>query len=198
MSVNRLHHWFCHSGRWRKTVEQRIPWALDGIELGPEVLELGPGPGLTTDFLRNRVERLTAVEIDPALAEPLRLRLRETNVRVVTGDATALPFSRGQFSSGVCFTMLHHVPTIDLQDRVLREVWRVLKPGGIFAGADSLQSFRMRLIHLGDTLVPINPDTFGSRLESAGFQVLAIEANERAFRFQARRPGAAIPIRNEK
>jgi ubiquinone/menaquinone biosynthesis C-methylase UbiE len=191
--VNRLHHWFCRSERWRKIIEQRIPWALEGVELGTDLLELGPGPGLTTELLRSRVERLTAIEIDPVLAELLRLRLRDTNVEVVTGDATALPFSSEQFSSGVSFTMLHHVPSINLQDRVLREVWRVLKSGGIFAGADSLQSFRMRLIHLGDTLVSIDPDTFGRRLESAGFRVMAIEKNERVFRFQARRPNAAVP-----
>lgn len=195
--VNRFHHWYCRTARWRKTVEQRIPWVLDGIELGPSLLELGPGPGLTTDFLRSQVQRLTAIEIDPALAEPLRLRLRGTNVEVVTGDATALPFSDKLFSSGVSFTMLHHVPSRDLQDRVLREMWRVLKPGGTFAGADSRQSYRMRLIHLGDTLVPIDPDTFGRRLEVAGFDVLVIEKNEQAFRFQARRPSAAIPNRNE-
>lgn len=194
--MNRLHHWYCRTERWRKKVTQRIPWALGGIDLGMDLLELGPGPGLTTDFLRGQVKRLTAVEIDPSLAEPLRRRLHGTNVEVVAGDATSLPFSDAQFSSAVSFTMLHHVPSIELQDRVLQEVWRVLKPGGIFAGADSRQSFRMRLIHLGDTLVPIDPDTFGRRLESAGFQVMAIEANEGAFRFQARRPSAAVPDSN--
>lgn len=189
--MNRFHHWYCGTERWRKTVEQRIPWALGGVELGKNVLELGPGPGLTTDFLRTRVERLTALEIDPRLAEPLRLRLRGSNVEVVEGDATSLPFSDQEFTSGVSFTMLHHIPSIELQDRVLREVWRVLKPGGFFAGADSRQSLLMRLIHLGDTLAPIDPDTFGMRLEAAGFRVRRIEKQDRAFRFQAQRPDGA-------
>ncbi len=46
----------------------------------------------------------------------------------------------------------------------------------------------MRMIHIGDTLVPIDPDTVSARLESAGFEVLEIEKNSRAFRFHARRP----------
>jgi len=46
----------------------------------------------------------------------------------------------------------------------------------------------MRLIHVRDTLVPIVPNTFGDRLEAAGFQVLEIEKNSEAFRFHARRP----------
>jgi predicted methyltransferase len=85
------------------------------------------------------------------------------------------------------FTMLHHVASADLQDKLLREVWRVIQPGGLFVGSDSLQSPFMRLIHLGDTLVPVDPDTFGARLEAAGFQALSIGKNSQAFRFQARR-----------
>jgi 16S rRNA A1518/A1519 N6-dimethyltransferase RsmA/KsgA/DIM1 with predicted DNA glycosylase/AP lyase activity len=41
-----------------------IPWALDGLDPGADVLELGPVPGLTTDVLRERTARLTAVELD--------------------------------------------------------------------------------------------------------------------------------------
>jgi ubiquinone/menaquinone biosynthesis C-methylase UbiE len=66
--------------------------------------------------------------------------------------------------------MLHHVPSPALQDKLLREVWRVLKPGGAFVGCDSLQSVFMRVLHLGDTFVPIRPDTFGARFEDAGFK----------------------------
>ncbi len=154
------------------------------------MLELGPGPGLTTDLLRQRVRSLTAIEIDPTLAGSLKARLRGSNVRIVVGDATAMPFPDEQFSSVVSFTMLHHVSSIALQNRLFAEVWRVLKPGGVFVGSDSRQSWQMRMIHLGDTLVPLNPDTVSARLELAGFEVREIEKNARAFRFHARRPAS--------
>ena len=186
--MNRLHHWLCGSTRWRKTVELRLPWALAGADLGLNVLEVGPGPGLTTDLLRLEAQRLTVIELDPKLAESLGSRLRGSNVDVVTGDATAMPFRDAQFSGGVSFTMLHHVPSTPLQDRLLREVWRVLKPGGMFVGSDSLQSWFMRLLHLGDTLIPVNPETVGARLEAAGFDVLEVAKNSQAFRFRARKP----------
>jgi SAM-dependent methyltransferase len=188
--VNRLHHWLCRSDRWRKTIQQRVPWVLSSCELGPDVLELGPGPGVTTDLVRLTARRLTAIELDPALAGSLRKRLHGSNVEVVTGDATAMPFSNDRFSGGVSFTMLHHVPSPDLQDKLLREVWRVIQPGGEFVGSDSRQSVLMRLIHIGDTLVPVDPDRFGARLESAGFQVLEIEKKADVFRFHARKPAA--------
>lgn len=186
--MNLLHHWLCRSSLWRTTVEQRVPWAMGQHDLGASVLELGPGPGLTTDLLRLSAPHLTALELDPVLAESLRSRMRGGNVEVVTGDATQVPFPDEQFSSVVSFTMLHHVPSRELQDRLLREVWRVLKAGGVFLGSDSLDGWIMRLIHIGDTLVPVEPVTFGARLTAVGFEDIIVERNSDAFRFQARRP----------
>ena len=188
--MNLLHHWLCRSARWRRTIEERVPWTVSNAVLGERVLELGPGPGLTTDALRKNVRSLTAIELDPKLAASLKGRLRGSNVQVVLGDATAMPFPDRDFSGVVSFTMLHHVPSIEMQDRLLRQVWRVLEPGGVFVGSDSLQSWLMRLIHIGDTLVPVNPDTVGARLEAAGFEVLAVDRNDAAFRFHARKPSA--------
>jgi ubiquinone/menaquinone biosynthesis C-methylase UbiE len=186
--MNRLHRWLCRSDRWRTTIRERVPWVIGDTCLGPNVLEIGPGPGLTTDLLRTSVPRLTTLEIDSKLAASLSARLDGTNVRVVEGDATVMPFRDSEFSGTVSFTMLHHVPSSELQDKVLREVFRVLQPGGLFLGSDSLQNWWMKVIHIGDTLVPVDPHTFDSRLQRAGFEVLDIERKSQAFRFRARRP----------
>jgi SAM-dependent methyltransferase len=108
-------------------------------------------------------------------------------VRVVHGDGAAMPFADGSFSGVVAFTMLHHVPTAALQDRLLAEARRVLRPGGVFAGFDGVGSFLFRLVHLGDTYTPVNPDTFGRRLETAGFREVAVERGQARFRFRAAR-----------
>ena len=186
--MNRLHHWLCHSARWRKTIQQRVPWVVSSADLGQKVLELGPGPGLTTDVLRQMAGHLTAIEVDPELAAALDSRLRCSNVQVLAGDATAMPFADCQFTGVVSFTMLHHVPSPELQDRLFRQVWRVLEPGGVFVGSDSLQSWLMRVIHIHDTLVPVDPHTVGKRLEAAGFEAVEVEKNSHVFRFYARRP----------
>jgi len=186
--MNRLHQWLCRSDRWRCTIAERLPWSIGNTDLGPNVLEIGPGPGLTTDLLRTSVAHLTVLEIDPKLASSLSSRLKGSNVLVIEGDATKMPFPDSEFSGVVSFTMLHHVPTRELQDKLLVEVRRVLQPGGFFVGSDSLQNWFLRIIHIGDTLLPVSPDTFGSRLETAGFEVLEVQRNSQAFRFRARRP----------
>jgi 16S rRNA A1518/A1519 N6-dimethyltransferase RsmA/KsgA/DIM1 with predicted DNA glycosylase/AP lyase activity len=57
-----------------------LPWVLDGLDIGTNVLEVGPGPSVTTDFLRGPVERLTCVEIDRAFAASLSRRMSGLNV----------------------------------------------------------------------------------------------------------------------
>jgi SAM-dependent methyltransferase len=184
--MNLLHRLLCRSALWRWTVERCvIPWALDGVDFGEDVLELGPGPGLTTDVLRERAARLTAIEIDPRLASSLQERMRNTNVEVVEADATAMPFPGGSFSAVLSFTMLHHVPSVTLQDQLLAEAWRVLRPGDVFAGTDSMSSPLMRLAHLGDTMVPVDPGTFGQRLKTAGFDEVEVKKGLGEFRFRA-------------
>jgi SAM-dependent methyltransferase len=186
--MNLLHRWFCSSSQWKVTVEQFIvPWALDGIDLGSHTLEVGPGYGATTDVLRTRAEQLTCVEIDGKLAEALRMRQYQ-NVMVVCQDATKMGFADESFDSAVCFTMLHHIGSPSLQDRLLQQVARVLRPGGIFAGTDSLDRRSFRWLHCFDTCVVVPPNTFGSRLEAAGFHEVRVDLNPYAFRFQARKP----------
>lgn len=186
--MNTIHRWYCRTDHWSGIVRGKLlPWVLRDVDLGGDVLEVGPGPGVTTDVLRTRSERLTAIEIDPRLAAKLAGRLHGGNVTVVQGDATRMPFPDASFSGAVSCTMLHHVPSPALQDRLLSEVHRVLRPGAVFAGSDSRTSLMFRLVHLRDTLVPVAPETFAARLEAVGFRDVRIDAAPSTFRFRARR-----------
>lgn len=106
--MNEEHLRRCASAEWAEAVQKWImPWVLDGIDLGDEVIEVGPGPGLTTDVLRAPVPRLTAVEIDQDLAASLAARLVGTNVEVLHADATHMPLRADTFTGAVCISMLH-------------------------------------------------------------------------------------------
>jgi SAM-dependent methyltransferase len=187
--LNLIHSWICNSDDWRRKVEEHVvPWTLEGLEFHGKVLEIGPGYGATTDVVRTRVEQLVCVEINPRLAEKLRRRMVDHNVIVLCQDATCMPLPDAMFDGAVCFTMLHHVPSPALQDRLLAEVARLLRPGAIFAGRDSLSNLRFRLLHLFDTLTPVDPSGFAGRLKAAGFADPRVDVAEGAFRFRARKP----------
>lgn len=179
----------CRSERWRRRIEAKLlPWTLRGVELDQDLLEIGPGPGVTTDVLRNLKCRLTVLEIEAAAAAALQERLKGTDVRVFHGDGAAMPFADDSFSGVVAFTMLHHMATAAAQDNLLSEARRVLCPGGVFAGFDGVHSFLFRLAHLGDAYLPVEPGAFGKRLQAAGFTNVTIERGRGRFRFQAKRP----------
>lgn len=187
--MNRLHRWYCRSSRWKKKLETEIlPWSLHGVELGTSVLEIGPGPGLTTDWLRERCTGLTCLELDRDLARSLEQRVTGSGIHVDCGDGTRMPYPDCSFSSVILFTVLHHVPSPTLQNRLFTEAYRVLRPGGMFAGVDSAPSLLMRIFHVGDTMVLVDPAGLPPRLESAGFREVAIEAGAGRFRFRTRRP----------
>lgn len=184
--MNSIHHWYCQSSAWKRRVEtELLPWALGPAAFEGPALELGPGPGTTTCYLSTKVCALTALERDPALARKLGRRFHNTNVQVIEGDATAMPFETGSFRTVFSFTMLHHIPSIALQDRLVAEAARVLAAGGMFVGTDSRMSLRMKLFHWFDTLVIVDPQTFASRLDAAGFKNAHIELSRSAFRFCA-------------
>jgi len=183
--MNEEHLQLCSSAEWAETVQQWIiPWVLDGIELGDDVVEIGPGPGLTTDALRTLTHRLTAVEVDADLAAALAERLAGTNVTVRCADGSDTGLPAGGFSAAVCLTMLHHVHSAALQDAIFAEVHRLLAPAGVFAGEDSLDSPELRELHHDDTYLPVDPAGLAVRLERAGFTRVEVITNEHAVRFR--------------
>lgn len=177
--MNQDHLDLLASEAWRDVLRDFIlPYALADVRLGDDVLEVGPGPGMTTDLLRLQVPQMTAVELDPVLASALTERLVGTNVEVVHADATAMPFNDGRFSAAVSFTMLHHVPTAELQDRLFADVARVLRPAGVFVASDSVASEELAALHDHDTYNPVDPETVEARLSCAGFGSIEVRSNE--------------------
>jgi SAM-dependent methyltransferase len=188
--MNENHARLCPGPEWAQHLHSDVlPTVTAGVGLGDELLELGPGPGAATDWLRARVRRLVAVEYDKPAADALAHRFARTNVKVLHGDATALEFNDASFDSVASFTMLHHVPTRVLQTRLLAEVLRVLRPGGALIGYDSLHSDQLHHFHEGDTYNPIDPPALLTILLALGFCDVTITVDW-ALKFVAHVPRA--------
>jgi SAM-dependent methyltransferase len=186
--MNKRHLEVLSSPLWARMLEQDLlPWVTANVALGDDVLEIGPGPGLTTDLIRQMTPQLTAVEIDTALAEQLAARVMGTNVQVLNADLLDTDFAVGRFSAVVCFGVLHNVPSVALQDDIFREIFRVLRPGAPMAGSDGYDNMSTRQSHHDDVFVPVNPDELPDRLAAFGFTDVDIDQGEYDFRFRARK-----------
>jgi SAM-dependent methyltransferase len=177
--MNENHARVCTSPEWAQFIQTAVlPTLTRDVDLGDRMLEIGPGPGAATEWLSGRVAALTAIEVDSAAAALLVDRYAGSNVEIVTGSADRLGYPAGSFDSVGCFTMLHHVPTLALQNKILAEALRVLRPGGVLIGSDSLASSDLHHFHSGDDYNPVDPASLLSRLQTLGFETITVIVDE--------------------
>jgi ubiquinone/menaquinone biosynthesis C-methylase UbiE len=192
-TMNENHAELCPSPEWAAVIQVEVlPSLTQHADLGEDMLEIGPGPGAATEWLRQKVKRLNAVEVDAAAAGKLADRFAGSNVEVVVGSAAELSFPDESFDSVGCFTMLHHVPTLALQNKILAEALRVLRPGGVLICSDSLASNDLHHFHEGDTYNPVEPTSVLARLQTLGFENITVVVDG-MLQFIAHRPARQQP-----
>lgn len=120
-----------------------FPWLLDVTEpkemaeqrriilrdVRGEVLEIGIGTGVNLPFYPENIKTLTVIEPSDAVRQRAEKRADATSrtIKWHQGRGEQLPFDEGRFDSVVSVDVLCSVENVDA---VLREAYRVLKPGG--------------------------------------------------------------------
>jgi ubiquinone/menaquinone biosynthesis C-methylase UbiE len=173
------------------TRKQIIPWLLSGSDLGEHVLEIGAGPGAATEELRKHAARVTSIEYSHAFAAGLLQRMQSPNGDVLQGDASALPFPEKTFSAAIAVLVLHHLKLQELQERAFTEVFRVLRPGGVFLAIEIQDGWLQRIGHIRSTFVPVAPLSVPQRLAALGYSSVSVDFLRGAYRLRAVRGRSA-------
>jgi len=144
---------------------------------GGSVLEVGCGRGVGTELILDLfgAGRVDAFDLDPSMVELARQRLagRGQRVRLWAGDITAIDAAAGSYDAVFDFGIIHHVPD---WEAALREVFRVLRPGGRFYAEEVFERFirsplwRTLLDHPQEGRFDL--EGFAGGLERAGFDVV--------------------------
>ncbi len=112
---------------------------MGGAMNGGMALEVGCGRGIGAEIILDRfgADRVDAFDLDPRMVELAgrRLATRGGAVRVAVGDATQITAPDESYDAAFDFGILHHIP---VWRDALREIYRVLKPGGRFYGEEVL------------------------------------------------------------
>jgi SAM-dependent methyltransferase len=166
--------------------------ALDGLlgELGlglrgdEQVVEIGCGIGRLTRALAPRVQSVDALDI----SEEMLARAKEhnpelENVRWLHGDGTTLkPLPDGAYDACISFVVFQHLPDPELTYGYVREIGRVLRPGGwaAFQLSNDLQLHQrptgLRLLkHVVTNRTYHHPAWFGSAVEIPRLKEVAAE-----------------------
>jgi ubiquinone/menaquinone biosynthesis C-methylase UbiE len=186
--MNAFENFLCSSSLWRYITSRRLlPWILSGIRLGDHLLEIGAGYGAATAHLQTLVSRVTSLEYNHKSALKLISRNSGAPGAVVRGDAAQLPFHCQTFSSALAILVLHHLKSTAFQDQVFAEVFRVLRPGGVFVAFEITDDWIHRLAHTRSTFSPLVPSSVSPRLTAAGFSQITLDLRNGAFRITAAR-----------
>ncbi|OQA93345.1 MAG: Ubiquinone/menaquinone biosynthesis C-methyltransferase UbiE [Chloroflexi bacterium ADurb.Bin222] len=156
-----------------------------GLRAGETVLELGPGPGAFTVDAAQRVGpegRLIAVDIQPGMIAQVNARVKAagvTNVETHVASAFELPLPDASVDRAYLITVLPEIPD---PVRALREVHRVLKPGGVVSMTEEF----------------LDPDyprraTTGAWAAAAGFEPDARFGSWWSYTLNFRKPAAEVP-----
>jgi len=108
--------------RWAR----RVKMIGGHLKPGMTILELGCGTGSFTGELARSGADVIAIDVSPELLEIARANWSAPNVRYEIQNAYALTYSDATFDSIVGSSILHHLEI----EEALREIYRVLKPGG--------------------------------------------------------------------
>lgn len=167
---------FCRSPMWRGFAAKVVlPWALQGAFPRGDVLELGSGSGAMAEATARRYPDavVTATDVDPRMVAACQRRLAPLpNAAATRADVTDLRFQDQTFDLVASYLMLHHVVE---WERALKEIARVLRPGGVFVGYDLDRTWLGELVHVIDR----SPHRLISRAELGASLASADWANTR-------------------
>lgn len=168
-----------------RAVEDRF---YQEIHLPEPVFDLGSGDG---HFASVAFEKKIDVGLDPWVAPTLEAKAMNAYKLLILGDGAASPFPTASFGSVISTSVLEHIPDIN---PVIREVSRILKPGGKFVfcvpnhrfpeklwGRKVLNTFGLR--RLGESYARFfnriarhahtdPPSVWQTRLEIAGMELI--------------------------
>jgi ubiquinone/menaquinone biosynthesis C-methylase UbiE len=154
-------------------------------EAGGSVLEIGAGTGANLAHYDDKVESLVFTDPEPAMLRRLQRKASEEAplAKILQAPAEDLPFEDDRFDTVVSTLVLCGVGD---QARSLREIQRVLRPGGCLLFLEHVRSDDPGLARLQDRISPLNRFLFGcdcnrstlATIEATGFTVSRLEHSE--------------------
>jgi 2-polyprenyl-6-hydroxyphenyl methylase/3-demethylubiquinone-9 3-methyltransferase len=141
--------WWSDDVRWVRTLKNLVPGRLAWFDRhidweGQDVLDLGCAGGFMAEALARRGAQVTGIDPASIAIDAARRHARQEGLRIGydVGVGEALPYDADGFDAVVCVDVLEHVADLN---KVISEVTRVVRPGGLFLFDTINRNFVARL-----------------------------------------------------
>lgn len=129
-------NWWSDDIRWVRTLKNLVPARLAWFDRhidwqGRDVLDLGCAGGFMSEALARRGAQVTGIDPASDAIAAARAHASDSGLRIGydIGTGEKLPYAAASFDAVVCVDVLEHVSDLN---RVLAEIARALRPGGLF------------------------------------------------------------------
>lgn len=99
-----------------------------------KILDVGCGNAVLYDTLADRSINYVGLDVSAKLLKIAQKRIKSLKkigqVKFIKGDVTKLPFKEKSFDVIFALAVLHHIPSSELRQKAVKEIWRVLRPAG--------------------------------------------------------------------
>jgi 2-polyprenyl-3-methyl-5-hydroxy-6-metoxy-1,4-benzoquinol methylase len=126
-NAGEIWNWETPAGKIRW--DRRVRMLTNSLKSGMKVLEIGCGTGFLTKEIVKKSVQLIAIDISEELIEVARKTILDSNVEFIIENAYQMSFDDQTFNAVIGSSVLHHLDV----DLALKEIYRVLTPGGYIA-----------------------------------------------------------------
>lgn len=169
-----------YENAYKKTVKRSAAF----LKKEDRVFEIGCGTGVATIPLSKYVKEITATDISENMIQKAREKAKnqsKDNIVFQTGELTEMEVKPESYDAVAAYNVLLYMKN---QEEVLKKIYEILKPGGIFLSAtdclgrnlskDSVKKFWKSKLHLMPYVVFDTPISLMRKIQKNDFEVMEI------------------------
>ena len=142
------------------------------------ILDFGCGTGRLTEFMAQDFNKVIVFDISPTMIAQGKERLKDLkNVELIEIDGQSIPLPEGSIDFVFSYLVFQHIKDREMVEEAFREIYRVLKPGGVFKVL--LRSDKQKNMNRWWSGIEYGQEAIGVLYQKINFKLIKIENTDK-------------------